>query len=263
MKFVIRDDDLNYFSTPEDVERWYGDLFAEGISVGFAAIPYVKPSSDVYIGTSSVGNEECAISTNTELVAYVKQSPHIDILQHGTTHETVDGQFEYARAVPRTEAQRGRSELERAFGRPVSVFVPPHDWIGKEGILSIEEAHMNVIRGRGAGLRNLILRWQYVAIFMRMMIYKSMHVPFGKVPAYPHVLDFGKHKEVCSYRLEDTDVFEGLRYAHKHDGIFVVVAHVHTYTQKKKERLMRLISEARSLGAEFTAPSALFTLTLS
>jgi hypothetical protein len=48
MKFVIRDDDLNYFSKPSDIAEWYKDIFAQGIPVGFAVIPFVKPTSDVY-----------------------------------------------------------------------------------------------------------------------------------------------------------------------------------------------------------------------
>lgn len=258
MKFVIRDDDLNYFSTPEDIELWYEDLFAQNIPVGFAAIPYVKPISDVYTGIESFEDREYPISKNEDLVSYVKQNQLIEILQHGTTHETVRGVFEYAGTISRYEARRGRDELERAFGRAVTVFVPPHDWIGSNGVRSVEAADMNIIRGRGAGLRNWILRWQYISIFMQMLFYRISHVFKHKAPAYPQVIDFGKHKEACSYRLEDTDVFEGLRYVHQKDGIFVVVVHLHSFTQEKKNRLTSLIAEARTYGAEFLRPSALF-----
>lgn len=258
MKFVIRDDDLNYFSTPEDITRWYEDLFAQGIPVGFSAIPYVTPLSDVYTADAVPGDTEYQISSNTDLVSYVRQNPLIEILQHGTTHETVDGVFEYARSVPRTEALRGREELERAFGTSVTVFVPPHDWIGSSGIRSIEHAKMDIIRGRGAGLRNLIPRVAYVLLFFKMLGYKAWHAVHGKVPAYPHVLDFGLHKEVCSYRLEDTDVFKGLDFAHKKDGIFVVVTHVHTLDEEKKELLIKLIKKAQDYDAEFVRPSELF-----
>ncbi|MES2931077.1 MAG: hypothetical protein V4682_00065 [Patescibacteria group bacterium] len=258
MKFVIRDDDLNYFSTPEDITRWYEDVFLQGIPVGFSAIPYVTPMSDVYTADAVPEDTEYAIGSNTNLVSYVTQNPLIEVLQHGTTHETIGGAFEYARPVSRTETLRGREELERAFGSSVTVFVPPHDWIGSSGIRSVEHAKMNIIRGRGAGLRNLILRFEYVSIFLRMLWYKARHAVHGKVPAYPHVLDFGLHKEACSYRLEDTDVFEGLEYAHKKDGIFVVVTHVHTLDEERKKLLMELIEKAKGQGAEFVRPSALF-----
>ena len=86
MKFVIRDDDLNYFSQPADIDRWYTDIFAQGIPVGFSAIPFINPKKDAYqIGNSSE-DKEYPISENTGLVAYVKDNPFIEILQHGVTH---------------------------------------------------------------------------------------------------------------------------------------------------------------------------------
>ena len=258
MKFVIRDDDLNYFSTSEDIQQWYEDVFAQGIPVGFAAIPFVTAHSDVYTGDTVPEGKEYSIRENSNLVSYVGQQPLIEILQHGTTHETLEGVFEYARTVPRNEVMRGRDELEKAFSTSVSVFVPPHDWIGVSGIHSVEHAKMHIIRGRGAGLRNIIFRLEYFVIFLRMLAYKARHSLLRKVPAYPYVLNFGLHKEVCSYRLEDTDVFEGLAYAHKKKGIFVVVTHVHTLNEKKKRLLMSLIEKARDYGAEFVRPSALF-----
>jgi len=259
MKFVIRDDDLNYFSKPADIEEWYQGIFAQGIPVGFAAIPFVKPVSDVYPKDIPPSDKEYPISANAELITYVKSNPLIEILQHGTTHETKDGKFEYARKVPLAEVQRGREELEKAFEREVSVFVPPHDWIGSDGVRAVEYARMNVIRGRGAGLRNWIPRLVYIRIFFKMLAFKHrVRLSSGKPPAYPFVLDFGRHKEVCTYRLEDEDVFEGLQYAYRQDGIFVVVAHVHSFTRGKKEQLAKLIATARSYDAEFVAPGSLF-----
>lgn len=258
MKFVLRDDDLNYFSKPADIERWYSEIFAWKIPVGFATIPFVKPESDVYTAGANFESREYLVSTNGELTAYVKNNPLIEILQHGTTHETKGGAFEYARSVALGEALRGRQELEKAFGTKVDIFVPPHDWIGTSGVLAVEAAGMNIIRGRGAGLKNIIFRWRYLVIFCRMLVYKLQHVFKKKVPAYPYVLNFGRHKEACSYRLEDEDVFEGLKYAHEKNGIFVVVAHVHTYDAQKKERLLALISKAREYGAEFVYPHTLF-----
>jgi hypothetical protein len=117
---------------------------------------------------------------------------------------------------------------------------------------------MDIIRGRGAGLRNWIVRWSYLRIFFMMLSFRLVHAFRTTFPAYPFVLDFGKHKEACSYRLEDTDVFDGLAYAKEKDGIFVVVTHLHFYTDEKKKRLLEVIEKAREYGAEFVLPSALF-----
>jgi len=260
MRFVIRDDDLNYFSKPADLERWYADIFAEHIPVGFSAIPFVKPVSDVYTAGAEAEEKEYPIHGNLELVEYVKSQPLMEILQHGATHETKDG-YEYSRASGLfDDTQRGKEELQNTFGAQFkNVFVPPHDWIGSHGVLAVEAVHLDIIRGRGAGLRNWILRFAYLRIFLMMVVFRLTYAFRATFPAYPFVLDFGKHKEACSYRLEDTDVFDGLAYAKQKGGIFVVVTHLHFFTDEKKERLLRLIEKAREQGVEFVAPSALFS----
>lgn len=269
MKFVIRDDDLNFFSKPADIVQWYNDIFAQKIPVGFATIPFVRSTSDVYPNLPlkkipHFGEEkderEYPVGNNTELITFVNSNPLIEIIQHGTTHVTRDTiVYEYKRREGLIgETVRGKAELLRAFGTTPKIFAPPHDWIGTQGVVAIEEAGLDVIRGRGAGLRNWLWRWEYVANFVRMFLFRFPHYFTRTPPLYPHVLDFGKHKEACSYRLEDTDVFDGLEQAHKRDGVFVVVTHLHFFTQEKKQRLMKLIEKARQLDAEFVYPSKLF-----
>lgn len=246
MKFVIRDDDLNYFSTPTDIEAWYADVFAQGIPVGFATIPFIVPSGDAYPEPIPRIDGEYPVGENKQLVAYVKGNSLIEILQHGTTHVTRNDLYEYRNPhIPRKETIRGRAGLVQAFGVEPRVFVPPHDWIGTAGIRSVEAAGMDIIRGRGAGLRNWIPRWAYLRVFFIMLFRKLRYAFRHTAPAYPYVLDFGAHKEACSYRIEDDDVFDGLDYAHQKDGIFVVVTHLHFFTEEKKQRLSRLIRMAR------------------
>lgn len=259
MKFVIRDDDLNYFSSPDDIKKWYGDIFEEKIPVGFSAIPFVKPISDVYTGGEQFNVQEYPISGNAELAAYIKDQPMIEIMQHGSTHENQDGIYEYASRNGLIEATtRGNKELEKITGKRVNIFVPPHDWIGSHGIGAIELAGMNIIRGRGAGLRNIIFRKEYLQIFLKMIAFRFPKYISTTPPVYPFVLDFGKHKEMCSYRIEDLDVFDGLDRANKRDGNFVVVNHLHNFDASKKEKLVRLIQKARTFKAEFVYPSDLF-----
>lgn len=260
MKFVIRDDDLNYFSQPSDVERWYRDIFAQGIPAGFSTIPFINPKKDAYEIHRPFQDKEYPVSDNAELTTYAKNNPLIEIMQHGVTHVSKDG-YEYARTSGLVgETQRGKGELYKAFGeRFKAIFVPPHDWIGSHGVAAIEAADMDIIRGRGAGLRNWLWRWQYAAVFMRMLVFRIVRFVHGDRFAYPHVLDFGKHKEACSYRLEDEDLFDGLAYAKEKDGVFVVVTHLHFYTDEKKQRLTKLIERARGYGASFVPPSELFS----
>jgi len=197
MRFVIRDDDLNYFSTPQDIKQWYEDIFAQKIPVGFSVIPFVKPISDVYTQDILPEDKEYVIRQNKELVEYIKNHPLIEVLQHGCTHETKNGIFEYCKLSGLFEDTiRGKEELEKAFGQKIKVFVSPHDIISNHG-----------------------------------------------------VLNFGKHKEAFSYRLNNDNLQElvmGLNYAHKKQDNFIITAHIHSFNEKRKENLMRLIELAKS-----------------
>jgi hypothetical protein len=259
MKFIIRDDDLNYFSKPALIGRWYVDIFVQNIPVGFATIPFVNPTSDVYTDFA-VGEKEYPISENIELVTYVKGNHLMEILQHGSTHETKDGIYEYAKSQGLFEdTKRGKEELERAFEREIKVFVPPHDWISSHGVLAVEAVGMNIIRGRGMGLRNLIWRKQYFKNFLKMLVFRFPKYISVSPPVYPYILDFGKHKEMTSYRLEDPDIMMGLDYVHRKNGVFVVVTHLHGYTDEKKRLLLKLVEKARGYHAEFVRPSTIFS----
>jgi hypothetical protein len=263
MKFIIRDDDLNYFSKPADITHWYSDIFAQNIPVGFAAIPFVTPTSDVYTNDLHISTDsavEYPIGKNAELVSYVKNNPLIEIIQHGCTHQTNNRIFEYQQKKDLyADTLRGKKELEHAFERSVHVFSPPHDWIGVHGIYAIEQCGLHLLRGRGTGLRNIIVRMNYIRIFFVMFWFKFCHAFKKNIPVYPFVLDFGLHKEMCSYRLEDEDLFYGLEYTHKNKGDFVVVTHLHFYTKEKKDRLLALIKKAREYNVEFSYPYTLFT----
>jgi peptidoglycan/xylan/chitin deacetylase (PgdA/CDA1 family) len=260
MKFVIRDDDLNYFSTSADIIRCYDGVFSKRIPVSFATIPFVKPTSDVYPRNIPQYDREYPFSSNVDLVEYIGGNSLIEILQHGCTHETKSGVYEYAKhhgLVGTT--RRGKNELERALGTNVKVFVPPHDWISSHGVRDVEDAGMHIIRGRGAGLRNWIPRWQYVKTFVAMAYFRFPRYLSRMPPVYPHVLDFGQHQEMCSYRIEDPDVYDGLEYVKRMDGTFVITMHVHDFSEGKKQRLMELVRKAEVCGAQFVRASEIFS----
>jgi|GEM_PF-1306543 len=257
-KFVIRDDDLNYFSKPADIKRWYGDIFAQDIPVGFATIPFVTTASDVYPGDREESTEEHSISENQDLVEYVKENNIIEILQHGCTHLTVNEVFEYAKASGLVEdTRRGKEELEAAFGQKIEVFVAPHDTFSNHAIKATETVGLHLLRGRGS--KNLLLRPEYISNFVKMIGHKLAHL--HKHPPYPYVLDFGKHKEVycCRLRVDNLDQLKrDLQYVVEKGGDFVITAHIHNLNKESKYNLLEIIDRARDYGFSFCKPSEPF-----
>lgn len=260
MKFVIRDDDLNYFSGPADVDRWYADLFAQGIPVSFATIPFVTPRADVHVNVEAP-YREYPISENAELVSYVKRQPMMHVMLHGCTHETVDGIFEYQRPSGLVkDTVRGKAELEKAFG-PITVFVPPHDQISNHGLRALEAANLDLIRSKGS--KNMLPRISSILVAFKMLAHRLRFISKSRslMPAYPHVVSMGKHREAFAVRIESGTqlLMSWLRYAHAHGGDFVVTMHVHDMSEEKKQSLLVLINEAKNLGAECVPADRLFS----
>ena len=258
MKFTIRDDDLNFFSSPEQIQYWYDDIFEMGIPVGFSAIPFVHTTSDVYVGEGSPEGEY-PIHKNSLLSNYVRSQPLIEVLQHGSTHVTNDGVYEYAQKGNLKDAtHRGIIELEKAFGKKPKVFVPPHDKLGRTGADAIEATDLNIIRGYEIETRSYFPRPNELIPFLRMEMHRLLNYRDPNRPSFPYILDFGTHKEACSYRIEHSTVFKGLEYASRKNGVFIVVTHLHDFSVEKKEKLKLLIRRAQELNAEFVYPSNLF-----
>jgi len=260
MKFVIRDDDLNYFNKPSDIERWYKDIFDLGISIGFSVIPFINSRSDI-LGLPLIDdNKEYPISENKELVNFLKNNPLIEIMMHGCTHERFNWKFEYESEIDLFErTKKGKEELEKTFEREIKIFVPPHDRISNQGILAVESAGMNIIRGVGS--RNFLFRPQYFKAILKMGIHRLKFPNKQKMPAYPYVIDFGKHKEAYANRLNEDNLEElvkRLKYCYEKNGNFIVTLHLYSFNQKIKNNLMFLIKMAKELGAEFVYPSSLF-----
>jgi hypothetical protein len=261
IKFVIRDDDLNYFSTPADIERWYGEIFAKNIPVGFSTIPFVKPISDVYTAAANSGDKEYPISRNENLVRYIREQKLIEILQHGCTHETRNGVFEYQKKQGLIEETlRGKKELEDALDVPINVFVAPHDQFSNHAIKAIENAKLNVIRSKGS--KNFFWNKRYIGSFLKMLFYRVryLYTRGKKMPAYPRVIDLGKHKEAFSYRIElgKELLLQGLKFAQMHGDHFIIVTHLHMLTEEQKKLLGEVIEHAHTMNVVFARPSDLF-----
>lgn len=261
MKFVIRDDDVNYFTTPADIDRWYADIFAQGIPVSFAAIPFVTPGSDVYTGTYPSPEREYPIGENTALVAYLAQQPLAAILLHGCNHVTCNGVFEYQKTAGLIEdTRRGKEYLEKVFERVVSVFVPPHDQISNHGIDALEKNNLNLIRSKGS--KNIILRWSTIPVIIAMLWHRMRFMIRGRhhMPAYPFVLSAGAHQEAYSLRIESSieDLLYGLHSSAARGGDMVVVMHIHDMSVEKKEKLQLLINASRAVHASFVSAEKLF-----
>jgi len=230
----------------------------ENIPVSFSVIPFVKNNSDVYVGELSKNIKEHPIGENIELVNYLNKNNNIEILQHGCTHETINGIFEFKRNEGLfKEIRRGNEYLKKIFGS-VDIFVAPHDSISNHGIKAVESVGLNIIRSKG--FYNFVFRYQYLIGIIRMILHRIKYINRYIAPAYPYVIDLGLHKEVYSNRIiKDKELLKKwLNFSIEKNSHFVVVTHLHYFDNEIKEILLYLINEAKNSGFSFVKASELF-----
>lgn len=260
--FVIRDDDLSFFSSPEDIQKWYGSVLNQNIPVSFATIPFITLPNDAHVPdgiTETTG--VFPISNNIRLVEYIKSHPLIDILLHGCFHQNIGGIFEYQKKHGLFEiTTKGKRELESTFDRPIKVFVAPHDQVSNHALYALENSALNLIRGKG--IKNIIPRISYCSALIKMFLHRLrfLGISRSRMPAYPNIIFLEKHSEAFGIRIETgrENLFRALRFAQQTGGNFILVNHIHDMNQEKKNLMTELIKTAHEMGAEFKSASQLF-----
>lgn len=136
--FIIRDDDVSYFTQPWMLDELYGEAWRLGFKISLAVTPKVKAVDRPYVPQSFRGtNKLFPISENKELVSYLSEKiakGQIDIAQHGFTHARENGKPEFALNDYRLVDERlklGNKILRETFNHDVVVFVAPHEGVSR------------------------------------------------------------------------------------------------------------------------------------
>ncbi len=226
---AIRDDDINFWTKPNDLEKLYGDFFNKGGKVSLAVIPYswkqVNPGveSAFYI-EKDIGRKY--IFENKELVDYLTEKikeNRIEIMLHGFDHVygvKFNGEVRFLDKLTREEINQtkvkyefipeciykspeelekdlrmGKQILEDTFGIEIKVFVPPGNALSKDCVGIVAKLGMN-ISGIVGKTFNRPLSLKSLINFSKKIYWR---VRYG-LP-YPFVMDYGTHKELVAYAL--------------------------------------------------------------
>ncbi|MDQ0149539.1 DUF2334 domain-containing protein [Eubacterium multiforme] len=229
MLFAIRDDDISYFTTIEELERAY-DFVKEG-TISLSVVPKTvsRHKDDIFPYGKGINDGYYTISDNDRLVDYLRQeckNGRYDILLHGYTHEykKLDNKWVAemkwkSKEILQKELMAGKKELENIFSFKIKVFVAPNNSIDDKAISVIEDLKMNYsgIILHGDRKKNFRYFFNYIKRWGTRLI--------KKIP-YPGILDYGKHKELVAYTLDN---FERLKYEYecckKKKVPFVVYTH--------------------------------------
>lgn len=248
MKFEIRDDDLSYFAEPDVLEFIYSRVW-DKYPINFATIPKVISSQTEAPLDKSGLKKFYWLGENKVLVSFIKKKikeGKINIWQHGFTHKDYGDTFElertdYARLVK--ELKEGKAYLEDLFPIKIDTLVAPHDRFSKEAILAANKAGFKRICRAFAPLpREIQLNKAYLKSFYKL---GRFFLKYGKKTfRYPTELDFGTHKEVYAYRIQEFDAAKIDKVVKFHkDGQLLVTNHYRTMNLQRIEILEYLVKK--------------------
>ena len=237
MKFAIRDDDTNFFTNPEDLEKIYSRIW-NICPISLAVVPFIASMKSPAIPEKYWQEDKIfPIGENSELVSYLREKikeEKISIMLHGYSHkDNPDGyEFETGNNLYQ-KLRKGKEYLEEVFRVEVNTFVPPHNTILKEGIKAVTKTRMNlsVVPSFRFNKRPWAFRTFRVALKRHLF-----RIKYGL--EMPYVLDFGTHKEIKCYPLTPQVNFEFLKgkfdFIYKFEGIFCLTTHYWEFKAKMK-----------------------------
>ncbi len=228
LQFCIRDDDTSFFTSPEELERAYGDVTLRG-PVSLAVVPFCRAGTSKGVPEAFRGRWTVhPLHENAALVDYLRErvrAGRFEIMLHGHSHDEPHGRPEFERGADLGQrVAAGRAYLEDLLRTSIRMFVPPHNTIGAEGLDAIARAglHLGGTAGVRAGWPRLSPRtWRlWLALRRRRQ---------SGEPGIPWVLDLGDHREIPGTPItprstvgETSAIFES---AAKAGGVFCAATH--------------------------------------
>ena len=257
MYFCVRDDDTSFFTSPDELERAYGEVTKWG-PVSLAIIPFCRAGWSKGVPEKFRGRWTIhPLHGNKALVGCLRTGiaqGRFEPMLHGYHHDEQNGQSEFASGDHLVgKITDGRKYLEDLLGATIRVFVPPHNAIGRQGLQAI--AYEGLELGCVAGVRSGWSPFSGVtwATWFRLRKWRAS----GGL-GIPWILDLGDHREIAGNAVTPVS---SLRHneaifdmALKLDGVFCAATHyweldspsIQPDTRTVGEHLRRLIERAKS-----------------
>ncbi len=262
MKFLIRDDDICFFTKPEELENSWGWLWQLGQGgVNFAVIPFIGLwEKRLY-----------PVGENKDLVEYLKgkiKEKKAEILLHGYSHLLMGRRFEFESQDEKELSHRvreGREYLERIFQTEVKVFVPPNNALSRAGLKAVSENKMAILSAislsplkREPNIKNL-------SFFLKRKLfsYKYRDILQGKF-LYPYLANFSSHRQLdCFSLLPERANLENLikfsEIVKKYKGILCLATHYWEIDNSLKKVIRALVEHLlKDPEVEFSLASEVF-----
>lgn len=257
MYFCIRDDDTSFFTTPEELEKAYGEVTQWG-PVSLGVIPFCRAGLSKGVPQKFRGRWSThPLHENGALVAYLRASVsagRFEIMLHGYHHDEPSGHGEFFEGHDLADkVVRGRHYLEDLLETEIRMFVAPRNVMGRDGLRAIVGAGLHF--GGTVGIRagwplfspRTWSQWTKLRIWAKK-----------QDAGIPWVLDLGDHLEIPGNAITPTASFNRNKLAFETalslGGSFCAATHYWELGVKSKnigdppvgEHLRYLIDLARS-----------------
>ncbi|MGH9142108.1 MAG: DUF2334 domain-containing protein [Vicinamibacterales bacterium] len=250
----MRDDDTCYFTSPEELERVYRDIW-DRVPICLATVPFA-------IGYQRSGippahwhcGEAFALERNPPLLDALKQlaaAGRITIALHGYTHQDYPQGYEFQAAPdPERRVREGLEYLSGAIGTDISIFVPPHNALSKNALAAVAAAGLNIL-GSFLSFRPSMRAWDWrtpgnwwrVARYRRATSRaRADRLVYPRPLRYATHAEFGCHSLVPGTTLEE--LATGFDEARRAGGDFCLATHYWEVDQAMKNVLLRFLDYA-------------------
>ncbi|OJW81294.1 MAG: hypothetical protein BGO69_04310 [Bacteroidetes bacterium 46-16] len=252
MRFAIRDDDTNFFTSPEELEACYGDIWND-TPVSLCLISKVKGNWAKWVHQIYKDKQDTdwdawtkddtvyPIEDNAELVSYLREKikeGKVDIGFHAIHHRNEDDALpgemnnnyvrgaEFYTGRDLTEAIKTEvAHLGNVFQYPITVFTPPQNLLSMKGYKAVVNAGLNICGG-GLSFMKKEKDLKGIVNLSKQLTFKLMH----RESDYPYVVKYSTHAEApYHYPLQPgtllrtlTDAFDMV---HRYNGDFILSTH--------------------------------------
>ncbi len=161
--FIIRDDDLSYFTSPELLEKLYGQIWHE-YPITFGAIPFLKGSFTGFIPVEHWHTQEpFLLGKNQALINYLLpyvKAKNVDIALHGIFHQY---QYTRGRFIPelasvqvdfKEQLIKARDYLSLLFDKEINIFIPPSNTLCPEAAYCLKSLGFHLLNLPGVRRRS-------------------------------------------------------------------------------------------------------------
>ena len=228
MHFCVRDDDTSFFTSPDELERAYGDVSRLG-PISLAVVPFHRAGTSGGVPQKFRGRWSVhPLHENQALVDYLRDgvaNRRFEIMLHGYYHDESPDRPEFSCGDDLSRRViDGRRYLEDLLGGTIRVFVPPYNCIGRDGLRAL--AHAGLHLGGTTGVRT---GWSPLSAKTWSLWWRLRRWRKAGGLGTPWVLDLGDHREISGNAVTPSsdphlneETFESTR---KMGGVFCAATH--------------------------------------